>query len=390
MAWTLIRDALLVMALAPLGYYLVATIAGERFFRAKARESLAADSTGDFTPPVSILKPIRGLDRESYENYASFCRQDYPEYEILFCVSDETDPAVAVIRKLITDFPERAIRLLIGAPTIGASDKVNKLCRMTREARHDILVVSDSDVRVDAEHLRAVVAPFRDAGVGGVTCLYYGLTDGSFAADMEALGNSTDFAPGVLVAWLGADARGIDFMLGATMATTKERLAEIGGFEALADYFCDDYELGNRIAARGHRVELSARPVAIVYPRQTVGDAFRHQLRWNLSIRYSRPWGHAGLIFTHGLPWMILGIALAQSQFLGWTYAVGYALLRYEMALTVGARGMRDSLVREKLWMLPLRDALAFLVWVASFFPQQIHWRGKKFYVREKRLVAAE
>jgi len=384
------------VAAAPLAYYLVATIAGERFFRARESSGSSTDSDAahdaarDFSPPVSILKPILGLDRETYENYASFCRQDYREYEIIFCVSEEADPAAGVIRKVMADFPQRAIRLLVGAPAIGSSDKVNKLCRMAREARYEILVVSDSDVRVDAGHLRAVAAPFRDARVGGVTCLYYGLTDGSFAAEMEALGNSADFAPGVLVAWLGGGERGLDFMLGATMATTKARLAEIGGFEALADYFCDDYELGNRIAAREHRVELSAQPVAIVYPRQTLADAFRHQLRWNLSIRYSRRWGHAGLIFTHGLPWMVAGAALAPSALLAWLYVTGYVLLRAEVALTVGARGMRDRLVRDKIWMLPLRDAFAFAVWVASFFSRRIHWRGKRFYVREKRLVAAD
>jgi len=389
-AWIVIRDALLVGAFAPLGYYLVAIVAGERFFRAAARDAAgAAAASTDLFPPVSILKPIRGLDRETYENYASFCRQDYPEYEILFCVSDESDPAVEVIRKIIADFPEQAVRLLVGAQAVGASDKVNKLCRMAREARHDLLVVSDSDVRVDSGHLRAVVAPLRDAHVGGVTCLYRGLTDGSMAANLEAIGNSADFAPGVLVAWL-MSGRSLDFMLGATMAVRKERLAEIGGFEALADYFCDDYELGNRIAARGHHVQLSAQPVEIVYPRQTLGDAWRHQLRWNLSIRYSRPWGHAGLVFTHGLPWAVLGAILAPATLLGWIYIAGYFLLRSEMALTVGARGMKDPLAREKIWMLPLRDAFAFLVWVVSFFQQRIYWRGRRFYVRERRLVAAD
>lgn len=393
MVWTWIRDALVAIAFAPLAYYLIATIAGERFFGAKKGAGAAepaADSGGaEFLPPVSILKPIRGTDRETYENYASFCRQDYPEYEILFCVSDEADAAVPVIRQIIADFPARAVRLLVGAEAIGASDKVNKLGRMAREARHDILVVSDSDVRVGAGHLRALVAPFRDPAVGGVTCLYRGATDGSLAADLEAIGNSTDFGPGVLVAWM-LEGQKLDFMLGATMATTKARLAEIGGFEALADFFCDDYELGNRIARSGHRVVLSREPVEIVYPNQALGDAFRHQLRWNLSIRYSRPRGHAGLIFTQGLPWMLVGVALAPSGWVRWALLVGYALLRAEMALTVGARGMKDRLVREKIWMLPLRDAFAFVVWVASFFAQRIHWRGKRFYVREKRLVPAE
>jgi ceramide glucosyltransferase len=380
MAWTVTRYALLVVALAPFVYYLLAIVAGERFFRARN----SAPST--FTPPVSILKPIRGLDRDAYENFASFCRQDYPDFEILFCVSDKEDPAVSVIEKIIADFPQRSIRLLVSADALGASAKVNKLCRMVREARHEIIVISDSDVRVDAGYLRAVVAPFAGQKVGAVTCLYRGLTDGSLAADLEAIGNSTDFAPGVLVAWLLGD---VNFMLGATMATTKRHLAEIGGFESLVDYFCDDYELGNRIAARGHRVELSTFPVSIVYPAQSIGDAFRHQLRWNLSIRYSRPWGHLGMIFSHGLPWAVLGTLLASSELAAWGYLAAYILLRGEVAMTIGARGMHDPLVRRKMWMLPLRDAFAFVVWLASFFPQQIHWRGQKFYVRDKKLVPA-
>jgi ceramide glucosyltransferase len=382
MGWTVVRDALLTLAAAPFAYYAVAIVAASRFFR--KIHPAPAGAPPDFTPPVSILKPIRGLDRETYENYASFCRQDYPDFEILFCVTDDQEPAIPVIEKLIRDFPERSIRLLVGSEPLGASDKVNKLCRMVREARHDIVIVSDSDVRVAPGFLRAVVAPFSDPKVGGVTCLYRGLTDDSFAADLEALGNSADFAPGVLVAWLFG---GLNFMLGAVMVTTKKHLGEIGGFELLVDYFCDDYELGNCIAARGHRVELSRFPVDIVYPRETMGDAFRHQLRWNLSIRYSRPWGHLGLIFTQGLVWSLAGLFLAQSWLGAFGFAAGYSLLRYEMALNAGARGMGDKLVRRKLWMLPLRDAFAFVVWVASFFPQRIRWRDQEFHVRSKRLV---
>ena len=385
--WMAFRDALLVLATAPFFYYAVAIIAAGKFFRGKP--AATAETPSDFTPPVSILKPIRGLDRETYDNYASFCRQDYPEYEILFCVTDESEPAIPVIEKLIRDFPDRAIRLLIGSEPAGVSDKVNKLARMAREARHDVLIVTDSDVRVDPGFLRAIVAPFGDPTIGGVTCLYRGLTDGSFAADLEALGNSADFAPGVLVAWLGGGGS-LDFMLGAVMATTKRRLAEIGGFEALADYLCDDYELGNRIAARGHRIELSPFPVAIDYPHQTLAEAFRHQLRWNLAIRYSRPWGHLGLIFTHGLVWALAGIFLVHSWQGALAFAAAYSLLRVEVALGVGARGMGDTLVRRKQWMLPVRDAFAFIVWLASFFPQRIHWRDQQFYVRKKRLVRAE
>jgi len=383
MAWTVARDALLLLALASFAYYVVAIVAALRFFR---RRDAAALST-DFTPPISILKPIYGLDRETYLNYASLCAQDYPDYEILFCVSDELDPAIPVIAKLASDFPQRRINLLIGSEMLGVSDKVNKLCRMVREAQHEILAVSDSDVRVEPEYLRAIAAPFRDPAVGAVTCLYRGLTDGSLAANLEAIGNSTDFTAGVLVAWLFAP---VSFTLGATMATTKERLAEIGGFESLVDHFSDDYELGNRIAARGHRVELSTFPVSIVYPQQTLADAFRHQLRWNVSIRFSRPAGHLGLIFTQALPLTVLAAIFAPSAAWAINLLVGYLLLRGISAWVVGEYGMRDAGVRRHMELLPLRDAFAFIVWVASFFPQRIHWRGREFYVRDKRLVPAE
>jgi ceramide glucosyltransferase len=381
MAWTVVRDALLLLAAAPLIYYVIAIFAAARFFRAQPAGSSIAVSA--FTPPISILKPIHGLDRETYENYASFCNQDYPEFEILFCVGDGRDPAVSIIEILIADFPQRQIRLLIGSEPQGASDKVNKLCRMVHEARYETLIVSDSDVRVEPGFLRAVVAPFSNPKVGGVTCLYRGLTDGGFAPDLEALGNSADFAPGVLVANLFG---GLDFMLGAVMATTRKHLAEIGGFESLADYFCDDYELGNRIASRGYRVELSRSPVDIVYPQETIADAFRHQLRWNLSIRYSRPGGHLGLVFSNALPWVVLVGAVV-----AWRIALVYfafaVFFRVAMAISVGLHGMRDRLVLHRLWLLPLRDAFAFVVWLASFFAKRIQWRDRQFRVRDRRLV---
>jgi ceramide glucosyltransferase len=381
MAWTAIRYALFALALAPLGYYLIAILAARRFFGAP--ESVLG-SPG-FHPPVSILKPIYGLDRDAYENYASFCLQDYPDYEVLFCVTEEQDPATPVIRKLIDAFPNRAIRLLIGSDPLGVSDKVNKLCRMSSEAKYDIVIASDSDVRVDSGYLRAVARPFQDPQVGAVTCLYRGLTDGSLAADLEALGNSTDFAGGVLVAWLFSD---VNFMLGATMAVRKSSLAEIGGFESLVDYFSDDYELGNRIAGKGYHVELIPHPVSIVYPHQTLKDAFRHQLRWNLSIRFSRPAGHLGLIFTQGLPLAILAAIFSPSASAAFAILGAYLILRTASAWIIGARGIKDANLRGKMALLPLRDAFAFVVWLASFLPQRIFWRGKQFQVRDKRLVA--
>jgi ceramide glucosyltransferase len=381
MAWIAIRDALLLLALVPFAYFAFAVFAARQFFRSAPPAAAALPGS---LPPISILRPIYGLDREAYENYASFCRQDYPEFEMLCCVSDETDPAVPVVQKLIADFPERSIPLLVGAPPLGASDKVNKLCRMARQARHDLLIVCDSDVRVEPGFLRSIASAFGDSAVGGVTCLYRGLTPDSFAADLVALGNSSDFAAGVLLAHRLS---GLDFMLGAVMATTKARLLEMGGFEALVNHFSDDYELGNRIARHGHRVELSRFPVSTVYPRETFASAFRQQTRWYASIKHSRRSGHFGLIFTHALTWTIVGAALSPFAWMAAAYVGVYLLLRVWMAWAVGVSGMHDDLVRRKFWLLPVRDAFAFAAWLASFLPRRIVWRGQQFHIRNRRLV---
>lgn len=374
----ILRWHLLAVALAPFGYYLLAIISARRFFR--HRPPVPAD----IAPPVSVLKPVRGLDREAYENYASFADQDYREFEILFCVADADDKAIPAIERVIRDFPKRSIRLLIGAPQLGTCNKVNKMVRMVQEARHDILIVSDSDIRVGPGYLQAVAAPFRDPQVGAVTCLYRGLTDGKLVSELEALGNTSDFDAGVLAAWaLG----GVDFTLGATMATTKKHLAEIGGFEVLVDHFTDDYELGHRLHALGYRVELTTFPVLTVFPTQTWAECFAHQVRWNLTMRNSQPWGHFGLIFTHGLPWALLAAAIAPARWISAAYLLAYLILRGAMAWTVGVWGIGDPLLRRKMWLVPVRDSFAFVVWLASFFTRRIHWRGSDYYIRDKRLV---
>lgn len=373
-----LRWALLILALGPFGYYVLAIVAARRFF------SRRSPLRKDFCPPVSILKPVRGLDREAYENYASFCLQEYPEFEIIFGVTEEDDPVLPVIHKLIADFPQRDIRVLVGAERLGTGDKVNKLCRMVREAKYDLLIVSDSDIRVAPGYIHAVAAPFADPQVGAVTCLYRGISDGSLASDMEALGNTSDFDAGVLSAWqLG----GLKFALGATMATTKKHLAEIGGFEALVDHFSDDYELGNRISKLGYRVEVTTFPVFTVFPKQSLAQCFRHQVRWTLTMRHSQPWGHFSLLFTYGLPWAILAAAIAPSWQVAAFFLGGYAVLRAAMAWTVGVWGVEDPLLRRKMWLIPLRDAFAFVVWLASFFTSRIEWRGNEYTIRDKRLV---
>ena len=361
--------------------YYVAAIYGARRFFAHGR-----DCEISFMPPVSILKPVRGVDREAYVNFASFCEQDYPDYEILFGVSDATDPAIPIIGKLIEAFPHRSIRLLIGSGYAGSNDKVSNLSRLAAAAQHEILVVTDSDIRVGRDYLRAVAGPFQDAQVGAATCLYLARTEGTIGGELEAIGLSADFSAGVIVAWL---LNNVKFTLGATMAVTRKSLAAVGGFEAIADYHADDFELGKRIAAKGWDVKLLRYKVSTVLPSQTLRDLIECRLRWVVGVRNSSPSGHMGLLFTHALVWSVAAALLQPSVICAAAFIGAYVVLRAAMAWTVGVWGMEDPVVSEKWWLIPLWDALAFATWVASFAKKRIHWRGAEFYIRQGRLVPA-
>jgi ceramide glucosyltransferase len=330
------------------------------------------------------LKPVRGLDPGAYENFASFCRQDYPEFEILFAVNDAEDPVVPVVQKLIADFSGRSIRLILVAERLGPNTKVSNLCRLVREARHDLLVITDSDVQVEPGYLRRVAAMFRDPGVGGVTALYRGRDNLQFVAAMDCVGSSAAFCGAALVA---RELEGLKFMMGSTMATTKERLAEIGGFEAMVDLHSDDYELGRRIAARGYRIELLPEPVWMAFPSQTLGGYLRHELRWAIGIRNIRPGGHFGMLFTHGLPWAIAAALVAPSAAIGAAYLGAYFVLRFAMAWAVGVWGLHDPVLRRRFWLLPVRDLLSFFVWLASFGMNRIEWRGSSFTLEKGRMI---
>jgi ceramide glucosyltransferase len=373
-----LRDLILTLPCAAFLYYLVAAVCARRFARR------APEHSAGFTPPVSILKPVRGVDREAYDNFVSFCRLDYPEYEILFGVSDPGDPVVPIIQKLIEDFPLRRIRLYTGMVKLGPNDKASILAHLAREASYELLVVSDSDTRATPDCLRAIAAPFRDSEVGAVTCLYRGVKPKTFGDTMEALGISSDFFGGVFVAEQFAGAR---FALGATMAVTRKRLEEIGNFEALTEFLLDDFELGRRIAALGYRVELIPYSAAIVLPSQTWRAFWQRQLRWAVGVRHASIWAHLGLLLTQGLPLTVLAVAACRSSGEAAAYVSAYVASRYAMAFSVGIWGLNDSVLRERWWLVPVRDALSFGTWVASIPHSRVLWRGEAFTVREGRLI---
>jgi ceramide glucosyltransferase len=375
-----LRDVMLFAALIPLFLYVFGAWAAWSFFQ---RSRATNSNRNDFTPPVSILKPLHGLDRGAYENFASFCRQDYSAYEILFAVRDESDPAVPVVRRLINDFPQFPIRLLMNSEIRGTNDKVAKLCLLAQQAKHDFLVVTDSDVRVTPDYLRRVTAIFRDARVGAVTALYRALEAPSFGAVMDTMG-SLSFSGSALIA---RRLEGLKFTMGSTMAVTRERLAEIGGFEPLLDMHSDDYELGRRIAEKGYRVELAPEPVDMEFPSESIRDYLRHELRWLVGLRHIRPGGHLGLLMTQGTFWAALAAVLARSWSVAAAWIAAYVIVRLFTGYVVGVWGLRDPVVKRCLWLLPLHDLFWFFLWIVSFGVNRIEWRGLAFSLRKGRMI---
>ena len=382
---SIISLAILILALAPLAYYLLSFYCVLEYFQGLRRLPPVNPS---FVPPVSIVKPVRNVDREAYENFASFCRLDYPKYEIVFAVADRDDPVIPVIQKLQQSFPMCSIRLVTAVANLGANNKVNNLCQLVQEAKHELIVMSDSDVRVETDYLRNVVAPFSDPRVGVVTALYRGISGRGLVSALDDLGMYTDSAPAALVARkLEGKMR---FAFGWTMATTKKVLSEIGGFESMVNHHSDDFELGNRISELGYRVELMRKPVDMVLPDESFGEFLKHELRWSIGLRNVRPVGYVGMLLTHGLPWTLLAVALATAS--GWgsvaiAYAVAYLILRLGVVWTTAVWGLGDSQIAGKLWLVPLHDAISFVVWVGGFFSNKIVWRGSVYRVRKGLLI---
>jgi ceramide glucosyltransferase len=379
--------AVLVFATFPLIYYLLAIFAALAFSRgANAQAPSPPTPPLTFEPPVSILKPLHGVDFASYENYASFCTQDYPEYEILFAVNEESDLAVAVVKRLIADYPQRHIILLIGAEYFGANQKVNNLARLTREAKYEVLALSDGDVRVGPKYLRNVVAPLQDGDVGAVTSFYRGIAQNNLFAELEAVGASSDFFAGVLMA---AWTEGVKFTLGASVATTKTWMQQIGGFEAIAGFLADDYEIGRRVTQSGGRVVLSHETVSTMYPAQTARGFWQHQLRWARTVRLCRPASYAALLFTQGLPWVIAAALIAPTRGIAAWYLLTYLVLRLAMAWFVGVSVVGDEVLRRRLWLVPLWDAIHFVVWAASFASNHVVWGTVEYVIDRGRMKPA-
>jgi len=376
-----IRYVVLGVAAIPYVYYLIALYSSWHFFRRRRHRNIS-DQT--FTPPVSNLKPVRGLDPDAYENFASFCRQDYPDYELLFCVGEKDDPVVPILERLARDFPERRIRVLFGSGGRGSNDKVVKLARLVSEAQHEVVVISDSDVRVQPDYLRTVVAPLANPKVGAVTCFYVPIEEKTLTESLQTIGMFSDFYAGILVAW---QLDGVKFALGPTIATTRTRLAGFGGYAAIEDRPADDLLVGRLIAEQGYEVELLPYSILTVADYKSLRDLLNKRLRWIVVMRHMRPWGHLGLLLTQGLPWSLAAIAIHPSAGIAIGYLGAYLLLRFAMTWMVGIWGLKQDVLWKKLGLIPVWDAVAFVIWLTSFARNSIRWRDGEYYIRDGRLV---
>jgi ceramide glucosyltransferase len=386
--WLILYIALSLAVIGTLSstVFLGLTVAGVIRFQLDARRQRRSIPDDAQLPPVSVLKPVHGLEAQLEKNIESFFRQDYPDYEILFAADEADDPALAVVREVCARYPHIPTRILItGTPW--PNPVVYSFHCMAEAAAHEILVTTDSDVEVDSHYLRDIVPPLLDPQVGMVTCVYRGKNTAGFFSGLTASGMSVEMTAGVLVANL---LEGMKFGLGPTTAVSKDSLASIGGYTGLKDYIAYDFAIGNLIAKTGHRVILSGHVIDHVVNQKSFRRMWQNQLRWAQTTRYSRPLGHFGSGLIFAVPYGLLGLlaaALLGHWKIGILLLVAAVINRLAEAWLVGWTVVRDPQIRRAPWLYPLRDLLGFAVWFASYLNLRYVWRDSRFELKGTRIA---
>jgi ceramide glucosyltransferase len=379
-----------IVVLPSLIYSLITLRCGLKFFSG-AENSLTG--TGDAKAVsdsahcrnVTILKPVKGIDGDSYDNFASFCCQQYPgELQIIFAAASPDDPAIPVIRQIMSDFSAHDISLVINPASHGQNGKVSNLINAFSLVRHDIIIISDSDISVPTNYLCSVSSRFDAPQVGMVSSLYRTSDVHGIATALEALGFAAEMIPNVLVA---QQLEGMTFALGASMAVRREALLAIGGFEALAGYLADDYQLGNKIHRAGWRVCLDPCFVESVITAENIMTVLSRQLRWARTMRVSRPGGYLASGMTLPFPAALSALLLAATPLAGCAAVVVLYGVRLGVSVIFSRRFVRDGLLPGWLWLLPLRDMLAFCVWALSFLGNRVEWRGGRFVLKPGGMI---
>lgn len=393
MSWALFLDLLLGIALLGIAsstIFLGLAAAGTIRFDREARRARLLQPAAEGLPPVSVLKPVHGAEARLRENLESFFCQDYPSYEILIAADEADDSALDVVRDVSACYPRIPCRILVTGVPPWPNPPAYCFYRMTEVAAHEILVTSDSDVEVAPNYLQEVVAPLLDPKVGMVTCVYRGKNAAGFWSGLTAIGMSVEMTAGVLVANL---LEGINFGLGPTIAVKKTAVASIGGYEALGEYFANDYMIGKLIDRAGYRVVLSHHVIDHVVSQTTFQKMWGSQLRWAKSTRYSRPKGHFGSGLIYAVPFGLLGFAAAAllgKTGLGLSLLVVACLNRVIESWLVGWTVVRDPVALKQPWMNVFRDLLGFAVWTASYTAARAVWRSSNYELRRDKIVLRE
>jgi ceramide glucosyltransferase len=384
MVWRVFLIVAIAGSLSSTIFLIMVLAAARRYLRlARRARQQAASVAASSLPAVTILKPVHGMEPRLRENLASFFTQDYPDYEILLGAREAGNAALQAAEEVRQRYPQVKCRIVISGPPTWPNAKVFSLDRMIAASSNDYFVISDSDVVVAPDFLRNVIPPLLDHRVGLVTCPYRGIPAADFWSSLEALGMSVEMPSGVMVAEM---MEGMRFAMGAVMAIRRDALAKIGGIAATADFYSDDFVLGNEVWAAGYKVVLSHHVVGHVLVPRSFQQTFGDQLRWMKSTRYSRPKGHVGSVLTFAMPFGVLGLASAAA--LG-HLRLGIALLvwaffnRVIQCIAVGWGVIRDPRALTLCWLYPLRDFQGFLTWVASFTSRNFFWRGEIYHFSE-------
>jgi ceramide glucosyltransferase len=331
-------------------------------------------------PPVTLLKPVCGAEPGLYDNLRSFCLQDYAHFQIVFGVRDSADPALPIVARLAAEFPHLPIDIVVNAQQHGSNRKVSNLINMLECARHDVLVISDSDALVGPDYLSTVTAPLQDETTGLVTCLYHSVPAGAGWSRLGAMYVNEWYMPSVLLGRLFGNR---EFASGQTLCLRRETLTAIGGLRSIAHHLADDYQLGARVRELGKQIVLSSYvPTALQYD-PSLGDLIRHETRWMRTIRVLRPRSFSFLFITFSLPLALVGFALsvAQASCSGAGFVLLMICVNARVILHRLSQGSGDLRGRSGLWLLPLRDALVCWVWCRAFFTSRVTWRGAEFEV---------
>lgn len=360
-------------------YYLFSLYCTVRFFG-------RSTSGGHYTPPVTVLKPLNGLEEGIHENLSSHLKQDYPDYQIIFGVNNEDDPVIPVVERLRREFPNRDIELVVSDRVIGSNLKVSNLDNMYQKAKYEVIIINDSDTRVSTNYLRRIVSELEDPGVGGVTCVYRVESSPGLISALGASFVNNDFVPSALV----AHTLGMNFGYGATMAIKRKVLDKIGGFSSLADYIAEDYQMGQRLANEGYELRISDYVVLTSLQRHGFWDQVMHILRWVSTIRTCRPVGYFLRIFTMGMPFTILFLIVSSFSALSVALFLSHWFIRSLTAFIIGRKYLGEKRSLGHYLFLPVLDLIIFVIWCWGLFVQRVIWRGNTFRLQEGGRVTRE